>query len=214
MLNIREACDRGHHDHGWLSMYHTFLFGSNYDPNFTSFRSLRVVNEDRVQPGQGFGTHLHNDMEIVSYGLAFNPSPDETLHFYQIWLIPERNELQPSYKHNAFSIQMRLNRMCLVASAKGIDVSFMIHQDAHILLSQLDAGTSIVHPISTTRHALLQILCGSIVVNGESLPISDGEQSTAKVGSKSLHMNSVNSCSSILPDEVAKIVESSTFYTF
>ena len=67
MIRIRKAAERGHFNHGWLDTYHTFSFGDYQDPDHTRFRALRVMNEDRVQPGQGFGMHPHRDMEIVSY---------------------------------------------------------------------------------------------------------------------------------------------------
>jgi redox-sensitive bicupin YhaK (pirin superfamily) len=69
MISLRQASDRGHADHGWLDTWHTFSFGDYYDPAQMGFRALRVMNEDFVSPGQGFGMHGHRDMEIITYVL-------------------------------------------------------------------------------------------------------------------------------------------------
>jgi len=207
MLQIRRAADRGHADHGWLDTYHTFSFADYYDPAHMGFRALRVINEDRVQPGMGFGTHGHKDMEIVTYVLQgalehkdsmgngsvlrpgefqrmsagtgvrhseFNPSATEPVHLYQIWLLPGRNGIQPSYEQKFFGEDGKQARFQLVASPEGTDESLRIHQDARVYLSKLNAGQAVIHELPSGRHAWLQVLRGSVTVNGRVLKTSDG----------------------------------------
>jgi hypothetical protein len=69
-MKIRKSIDRGHFNHGWLNTYHTFSFADYYDPNWMGYRTLRVINDDIVAPGQGFGTHPHRDMEIITFMLS------------------------------------------------------------------------------------------------------------------------------------------------
>lgn len=207
MIKIRKAQDRGHANYGWLDTFHTFSFSSYQDPNHMRFRTLRVMNEDVVAPGQGFGTHPHHDMEIVTYVLEgalehkdsmgngevlrpgefqrmsagtgithseFNPSSNEPVHLYQIWLFPERKGIEPSYEQKRFAEEERHNRLRLVASRQAEEGSLLIHQDARIFLASLDAGRSVLYELAVGRHAWLQVLRGSVALNGEALQTSDG----------------------------------------
>lgn len=207
MIQVRQAVDRGHANHGWLDTYHTFSFGTYQDSAHMRFRSLRVMNEDFVAPGKGFGTHPHHDMEIVTYVLEgalehkdsmgngevlrpgefqrmsagtgmthseFNPSATESVHLYQIWLYPERKGIEPSYEQKRFPEDERHNRLRLVASRDAAENSLMIHQDARIFLASLDHGVEAVHLLKSGRGAWLQVLRGSVSLNGLPLNTGDG----------------------------------------
>lgn len=207
MLQVRKAKERGHANHGWLDTYHTFSFSTYQDPDQMGFRALRVMNEDRVQPGQGFGTHPHRDMEIITYVLEgalehkdsmghgevlhagefqrmsagtgithseFNPSDSDPVHLYQIWLYPERKGIEPGYEQKRFPESEQHHQLQLVASPTAAKESLLIHQDASIYLSQLDAQSQVIHELATDRHAWLQVLRGSVLLNGVLLETSDG----------------------------------------
>jgi quercetin 2,3-dioxygenase len=207
MIRVRKAAERGHFDHGWLDTYHTFSFGDYYDPAHLGFRSLRVINDDRVQPGQGFGMHGHRDMEIVTYVLdgalqhkdslgngsiiragelqrmtagtgvrhsEFNPSDKEGVHLYQIWLLPERTGLKPSYEELAVGEKEKQGRFRLVASPDGAAGSLTIHQDARLYLAALLPGQAVAHSIEPGRAAWLQVLRGRVNVLGNDFSAGDG----------------------------------------
>ena len=202
MLRIRKADQRGHFDHGWLNTYHTFSFADYYDPDFMGFRSLRVINEDRVAPGAGFGTHAHRDMEIISYVLEgalahrdsmgtgsvirpgevqrmsagtgvrhseMNASNNETVHFLQIWILPEREGIKPGYEQKAITPSEGLQ---LIASHGGRDGSVTIHQDVDVF-TKVD-GNPITYEFRPNRFGWLQVTRGEVEANGEKLRAGDG----------------------------------------
>jgi redox-sensitive bicupin YhaK (pirin superfamily) len=207
MIQVRKATERGHFDHGWLDTYHTFAFADYYDPAHLGFRSLRVINDDRVAPGQGFGMHGHRDMEIVTYVLdgalehkdsmgngsiiragelqrmtagtgvrhsEFNPSKTEWVHLYQIWLLPQRKGLEPSYEELAVGEEEQRGRFRLVASPDGAAGGLTIHQDARLYVARLLPGETAAQEIERGRAAWLQVLRGSVNVLGHDLAAGDG----------------------------------------
>jgi redox-sensitive bicupin YhaK (pirin superfamily) len=104
----------------------------------------------------------------------FNPSSSEPVHLYQIWLLPERKGIAPSYEQKQFAEDERHNRLRLVASRDAAEGSLRIHQDARIFLSSLDAARGVNHALAPGRHAWLQVLRGAVTVNGQPLETSDG----------------------------------------
>lgn len=205
MIRIRKAEERGHFDHGWLDTNHTFSFADYHDPAFMGFRALRVINEDRVRAGGGFGTHAHRDMEIISYvlegalghrdsmgtGSVIRPgdvqrmsagtgvmhsemnASDETVHFLQIWILPERRGIAPGYEQKTFPAPEREGRLRLVASRDGREGSLTIHQDVNLYTTTLTGG-EVTFDFRDGRYGWVQVTRGAVTVNGETLRAGDG----------------------------------------
>ena len=104
----------------------------------------------------------------------YNPSPSQSVHFLQIWILPERDGLPPGYEQRFFPSAEKQGRLRLVASPDGSDGSVTLHQDARLYVSHLGAGDTVLHEIAAGRHAWLQIASGAVTLNGQSLVAGDG----------------------------------------
>ena len=206
MIDVIRSNSRGAADHGWLKSRHTFSFAEYHNPSRMSFAALRVVNEDWIEPGQGFDTHPHRDMEIVTYMIdgalehkdnmgngsvirpgelqrmtagtgvlhsEFNHSSEDQAHLLQIWILPEQKGLEPGYEQKLFPTEQKRNRWCLVGSRDGRDESLTIHQDLNLYSTDLDEGTETEFAFDKSRQGFLQVVRGSIEIDGEELDAGD-----------------------------------------
>ncbi|WP_036481627.1 pirin family protein [Myxosarcina sp. GI1] len=213
MITVRPAQERGNANFGWLDSRHTFSFGNYYDRNHMGFASLRVINEDLIQPGMGFGTHSHRDMEIITYVLAgelahkdsigngsvirpgdvqrmsagtgiahseFNASSTDLVHLLQIWILPDRSGIKPSYEQKHFSLAERQGKLRLVASPDGRDNSVTIHQDANLYVASLNESDRLDYITDNNRSLWLQIARGAVEIDGKVFQAGDGAAITQK----------------------------------
>ena len=211
MHQIRRSQERGFADHGWLKSFHTFSFADYYDAEHVEFGPLRVINEDRVQAGAGFGTHAHRDMEIVSYVLSgelahkdsmgngstikpgdvqrmsagsgvrhseFNPSPSAGTHFLQIWIQPDKLNMEPSYEEKRFSSEEKRGHLRLIVSPDRAQGSLLIHQDARIYAGLFDGPETADLRVSEGRRLYVHVARGDISANDVILSAGDALQVT------------------------------------
>ncbi|MCM5678040.1 pirin family protein [Schlegelella sp. S2-27] len=207
MITPRRSLERGHADHGWLDSYHSFSFADYHDPAHMGWGNLRVVNEDRIAPGTGFGTHGHRDMEIISYVLEgelahkdsigngaairpgevqrmsagrgilhseYNPAPQQSTHFLQIWILPNVQGVAPGYEQKDFSAEEKRGRLRLVASPDGRDGSVMLHADAAMYVGLFDGSETAELALDPQRKAYVHVARGEVSVNGLTLSAGDG----------------------------------------
>jgi hypothetical protein len=203
MLHLRKSNDRGHANHGWLDSWHTFSFADYHDPEHVSFSALRVINEDRVSPGEGFPTHPHRDMEIITYVLEGALEHQDSLGTGSVIRPGEvqRMSAGTGIRHSEFNHsqtepvhflqiwilpdrqgvkpgyeQKRIGldgQLRLVASPDGHDGSVTIHQDARVYAARLN-GSEVTHTLASGRRAWLQVARGAVKLNGTTLQAGDG----------------------------------------
>lgn len=210
MITVRKSNERGGFNHGWLDTKHTFSFDEYYDPQHMGFSVLRVINEDRVAPGEGFPMHGHEDMEIITYVISgalehkdsmgnstvikpgevqrmsagtgvrhseFNHYKDREVHLLQIWIRPDRAGYEPSYDQKFFADRLKNEDFILVASGKAASSSrgvIGLHQDVNIFVGKTKQGANIKHSTLPQRNTWVQVVSGSMSINGVSLVAGDG----------------------------------------
>jgi redox-sensitive bicupin YhaK (pirin superfamily) len=204
MVEIRLSEERGHAQHGWLDSRFTFSFDQYHDPKHVQFRSLRVINEDHIAPGQGFGMHPHRDMEILTWildgslehrdsmGTGAVIHPGELQHMSAGTGVTH-SEFNPSATKPTHLLQI-----WILPERKGLKPEYeqlafsdadlrgkfhlvagpkapvTIHQDAGLYIARLDKDKEAKHTLRSGRHAWVQVARGAIRLNGAELNVGDG----------------------------------------
>ena len=205
---LHKAATRGHANHGWLNSYHSFSFGGYYEPSRLHFGMLRVLNDDSVAAGMGFGTHPHDNMEIISIPLSgdlkhkdsmgnesiikqgdiqvlsagtgishseMNANHDSEVKFLQIWIVPNKKNVQPRYGQITLDEAKMKNNLLQVLSPKENDEGVWIHQDAWFSMGNLEKGFSTEYKLKNNGNGVYAfVLEGNITINREQLKKRDG----------------------------------------
>ncbi len=212
MVEIRPSEERGHAQHGWLDSRFTFSFDQYFDPEHVQFRSLRVINEDHIAPGQGFGMHPHRDMEILTWilegslehrdsmGTGAVIHPGELQHMTAGTGVTH-SEFNPSATNPTHLLQI-----WILPERKGLKPEYeqlaftdadlrgkfhhvagpkapvTIHQDVGLYIARLDKGKEAKHTLKQGRHAWVQVARGAIRLNGTELNAGDGAAVSNETG--------------------------------
>jgi quercetin 2,3-dioxygenase len=205
---LHKANTRGHASHGWLDSHHTFSFANYYNPERMHFGVLRVLNDDQVAAGMGFGTHPHDNMEIISIPLEgdlehkdsmgnatvirsgdiqvmsagtgiqhseYNKNPDKLTKFLQIWVFPNKKNVEPRYDQLTLDIKDRHNKLQQVLSPNADDEGVWIHQDAWFHMGNLDKDFQTEYTVRKQGNGVYAfILSGDVTINGNPLNTRDG----------------------------------------
>ena len=209
MKTIYHAADsRGHANHGWLKSKHTFSFANYHNPERMGFGALRVINDDFVIGGQGFGKHTHRDMEIISIPLSgklghgdnignegvietgeiqvmsagtgithseMNGDINEAVKFLQIWVIPNKMNVEPRYQQVRMDEMLQPNQFNQVLSPNPDDAGVWIHQNAWFNMGNFDKGQTETYQLNDPKNGVyILVLEGKVTVNGNTLNTRDG----------------------------------------
>ena len=204
MIYLRKAQDRGHANHGWLDSWHTFSFANYYDPNFMGFSALRVINDDVIDAGQGFGTHPHKDMEILTYVLAGavehqdSMGNKEQVPAGEFQIMSAGTGVRHSEYNPSATERLRLYQIWIIPSENGIepryeqrrfdaaqgrqlvlspdarDGSLKVHQDMELSRWALLNGEDGEYAPAAGRRVWIQVVKGDVTINGTRATTSDG----------------------------------------
>ncbi|MGY0392573.1 pirin family protein [Bizionia sp. KMM 8389] len=207
---LHKASSRGAANHGWLQANHSFSFANFYDKDKMHFGALRVLNDDIIAPKMGFGTHPHDNMEIITIPLSgvlkhrdnmhqdwqpvlpnevqvmsagtgvqhseINGSVNAYLSLFQIWIIPNKQNVTPRYEQKVFDASERKNKLQVLVTSidKEHQGSLKIHQDAKISRLQLDANNSFEYQLSSKNNGVyIMNIYGEIVIADQILNVRD-----------------------------------------
>lgn len=212
---FHSANSRGHADHGWLNAKHSFSFASWYNPERIHFGMLRVLNDDIVAGGMGFGKHPHDNMEIITIPLAgsiqhedsmgfseviragevqvmsagtgiyhseYNPSPNEELNLFQIWIFPNQKQVTPRYAQRKYELQNGAFTQLVGPEHSGL--ATWIHQDAWLSMGVFDTDATISYALHNPNNGAYIILIeGAIQIGEQNLQQKDaiGISNTAQI---------------------------------
>ena len=201
-----KAENRGHANFDWLNSHHSFSFGHYYDAEKMQFGMLRVLNDDIIKGGSGFGAHPHDNMEIVSIPLSgalehkdstgtakvinendvqimsagsgikhseYNHFADRETNFLQVWVLPEKRNIEPRYEQKTFDPAMRQNKLQTVV-APDDENAVWINQKAWFTLGNLEAGKELIYTVKNGGNGLYAfVIKGSMTISGNQLSERD-----------------------------------------
>jgi redox-sensitive bicupin YhaK (pirin superfamily) len=205
---LHQAETRGSANHGWLHSKHSFSFAGYHDPQRMNFGVLRVLNDDIVAGGMGFGAHPHDNMEIISIPLEgdlehkdsmgnktvikngdiqvmsagtgithseYNKNSDKEVKFLQIWLFPNKRNVEPRYDQITLNLEDRHNKLQQILSPNPEDEGVWIHQNAWFHLGNFDKGFSTEYQVKGAENGVYAfVLSGDIIIDNQTLRSRDG----------------------------------------